>query len=126
MFSTHLNWNYKRKYEKLLCETWGSHGGEDVDVGLLGCNAVTIFRAEDVDKTLCRNVGSHGIASQQTNIDEELPFQPVHVVMNALSYTSTPPIRLYDVVLTHGHVLVFVSENNTGLSCCLSVYLSTI
>jgi hypothetical protein len=35
-----------------LCDIWGSHGGEDVDVGLLGCNAVwtgSIFVAGDGD-----------------------------------------------------------------------------
>jgi hypothetical protein len=25
-------------------EIWGSHGGEDVDVGLLGCNAMSTCR----------------------------------------------------------------------------------
>jgi hypothetical protein len=32
-------WNMVR-----WCEIWGSHGGEDVDVGLLGCNAVWTCR----------------------------------------------------------------------------------
>jgi hypothetical protein len=59
-------------------EIWGSHGGEDVDVGLLGCNAVwnilPPFSAWKwiqyvSPKRWYMHTSSHGVTSQKPNID---------------------------------------------------------
>lgn len=129
-FSVHLNYNYKRKYEnsKIFCvRIWGYRDGEDVNVDILGSTAVSIFRVEIACNTFLRNDGSATwcYVSVDQHRQRTSAFYSVYDVMNALSYTSTPLIRLYDIVLL-ADVLVFVSENFTELFFCWSIYLSTI